>query len=170
FMIEMMNEKGEQKNNEIEELKKIINEYKDTLQRLQADFENSRKRLEREKQEFLELAGLKVIEDFLPLIDSLTSAIESAEKSGNTEMKLGLEKILRQAKIILARHGVEEIPCKGKFDIRFHDCIMTEKVEDKEDNEILEEIQKGYVINGKVIRPAKVKVNKIGETESDKNE
>lgn len=156
---------------EVEDLKKIVQEYKESLQRLQADFENSRKRLEKEKQEFLELAGLKVIEDFLPLIDSLYSAIQSAEKSRNEEMKIGLEKILGQAKVILARNGVEEISAKGKFDMRFHDCMLTESVEGKEDDEILEELQKGYLMHGKVIRPAKVKVNKIiKKAESDVNE
>ncbi len=146
---------------EIDELKRLLEDYKESLQRLQADFENSRKRLEREKQEFLELAGAKVIEDFLPLIDSLSSAVENAKKSGNVEMKEGVEKILAQAKVILARQGVEEIQTKGQFDMRFHECMMVENDNSKGEGEIIEELQKGYLMHGRVIRPAKVKVNKI---------
>ena len=154
-------EQAEQHEKEISELRKMSEEYKDTLQRLQADFENFRKRLDREKAEFREFAGMKVVEDFLPLMDSLGEGQKEARKGNNAQMAGGFEKIIAQLKKILESHGVRKIESVGKkFDLGMHESLMVGKDEKQNDDVVLEEFQKGYTMNGKVLRPAKVKVNK----------
>lgn len=146
---------------EIAKIQKQSEEYKNTLQRLQADFENFRKRLDKEKDEFSAFASVKTIESFLPLMDSLGEGLKEAEKNKNEQMKHGFEKIRNQLKQILEREGVFEINSIGKkFDTYMHECLMTANEAQKEDNIVLEEFAKGYTINGRVLRPAKVKVNK----------
>jgi len=151
----------EQYEKQIGELKKIADDYKDTLQRLQAEFENAAKRIEREKEDFRKFAGAKSIEDFLPLVDSVEQGLRQAAKSGNEEMKKGFEVLRAQFIKTLERNGVRRIETVGKkFDHTLHEVLMTGKDESKQDEEILEELGKGYTLNGKVLRPAKVKVNK----------
>jgi len=129
---------------EVSQLAAIALEYKDTLQRLQAEFENFKKRNERENEEFRKLSeGLK-----------------QAERGGNKEMQEGFENVLRQLFGVLERSGVRQIETVGrKFDHNLHEVLITGKDESKDDQVILDEFQKGYVLNGKVLRPAKVKVN-----------
>lgn len=146
---------------EVEELRKVSDEYKDTLQRLQADFENFRKRLDKEKEEFSAFAGVRIVADFLPLMDSLNEGIKDAEKAGNAQMKGGFEKLRKQLRLILERNGVREIESIGKkFDHALHESVLMANEKDKDDGVVLEEFQKGYLINGKVLRPAKVRVNR----------
>ena len=146
---------------QIAELKSIAEEYKQTLQRLQAEFENAGKRREREKDEFMKFAAMKTIEEFLPIADSIEEGMRQAEKSGNAEMKSGFELLGKQFTQVLARNGVRQIETTGKkFDHGLHEALMTGKEGSEEDDVVLEEFRKGYTINGKVLRPAKVKVNK----------
>ena len=146
---------------EIAELKKISEEYKDTMQRLQAEFENFKKRNERENEEFRKFVHGKTLEEFLPIVDSLYEGINQAGRKKNEEMKKGFEFVLKQLLQILDRNGVRKIETEGKkFDHNLHEVLMTSKDESKGDEIVLEELQRGYMINGKVLRPAKVKVNK----------
>ena len=146
---------------EIEELKSLAQEYKDSLQRLQAEFENARKRDEREREEFRKFVNARLLEEFLPLVDSVYEGIKIAQKKENTEMKEGFEKVAKQLLQILGRNGIKPIESVGKkFNHELHDVLLTGKDESKQDDHILEELQRGYTINGKVLRPAKVKVNK----------
>jgi len=149
------------KTEEIHLLKEEAKVHKDTLQRLQAEFENFQKRNEREKMEFLKYAGAKTIEEFLPIVDSICEAIKQAEKHENKEMAEGMKKIEEQLMKILEKQGVKVIEAQGKkFDHNIHECVMTGNENEKDDDYVLEEFQKGYTINGKILRPAKVKVNK----------
>lgn len=149
---------------EVEQLRKIAENYKEMLQRLQAEFENAAKRTAKEKEEYRKLVNAKLLEEFLPLVDSMAEAIKHAAKSGNNEMKGGVEKILAQLMKILERNGVKQMQATGKkFDAALHECLLTASEQDREDWVVLEELQKGYTINGKVLRPAKVKVNKKEE-------
>jgi len=153
---------GKSKHEErIEHLEKEATEYKDTLQRLQAEFENFQKRIDREKIDFQKFASARTIESFLPLMDSVSEGIKQAKKSGNKEMENGFSQIRTQLAKIFETQGVKEIETHGeKFDYNLHECMMTVHEKDKADELILEEFQKGYLLNGKVLRPAKVKVNK----------
>ncbi|MFH1391509.1 MAG: nucleotide exchange factor GrpE [Candidatus Diapherotrites archaeon] len=155
--------KKKENNKELQEAKALSEEYKDNMQRIQAEFENFQKRTEKEMQNFRTIANAEIIKDFLPLVDSLGEGIREAEKSNNEEMKKGFEIVQKQLTQILEKNGVKKIESVGKtFDHDFHECMMTVKEEGK-DNEILEEFQKGYTLNGKILRPAKVKVNKKEE-------
>ena len=146
---------------EIEELKSLAQDYKDMLQRLQAEFENFRKRNERENEDFRKFASAKLVAAFLPIVDSVRAGILLAEKSKNSEMKKGFEMVLKQIMLVLQSNGVEPIESVGKkFDHSFHEVLMTHNDPSKEDGVVLEELQRGYMLNGKVLRPSKVKVNK----------
>jgi len=146
-------------------LQKEFGEIKDTLQRVQAEFENSRKRMEKEKQEFSKHANSALVKELLPLLDSVDAAREKLDDQREVrkdEAVEGIELIQKQLLAILKVHGLQEIECKGKkFDPMKGDCVMQAKVKGKGDGIVLEELQKGYTLNGKVLRHAKVKVNKI---------
>ena len=146
---------------------KEIAELKETLQRVQAEFENSCKRIEKQKQEFIEFANAQTIKELLPLLDSFEAAIgkiEKQESAGKAEALEGLGLLQRQLLGVMQRHGLEEIKSQGeKCNPLVHEAMLQANDSGKEDEEILEELQKGYLLKGKVLRPAKVKVNKIGE-------
>ncbi|MAG17981.1 MAG: nucleotide exchange factor GrpE [Candidatus Diapherotrites archaeon] len=152
--------KKKEHDKEIQEAKMLAEEYKDNMQRIQAEFENFQKRTEKEIHAFRGMANAGIIEEFLPLVDSLGEGIKQAEKSNNEEMKKGFELVQKQLTQIMEKNGVKQIESIGKkFDHNFHECMLTVNEQGKDD-EILEEFQKGYTLNGKILRPAKVKVNK----------
>jgi len=140
-------------------------ELKEALQRLQAEFENSRKRMEKEAQDFAKIANAGIVKELLPLIDS----IEAAEKHLNEQEKVskeqaikGMETLKQQLETGLKLYGLERIDCVGKkFDPMRDECVMQGKDEEKKDGIVLEELQKGYMLNEKVLRHSKVKVDKI---------
>ncbi|HZX34777.1 MAG TPA: nucleotide exchange factor GrpE [archaeon] len=145
----------------IAELEAASLDYRETLQRLQAEFENSWKRAEKEKDEFRKLSNAELVKEFLPAIDSLAEAEKQALGKSNNEMAQGMERIRKQILGVLEKNGVKKIDSLGaKFNPEMHECLMTSNEKEKDDNIVLEELQKGYTINGKVLRPAKVKVNK----------
>lgn len=150
-------ENKKQAKNELEELR-------ETLQRVQAEFENSRKRLDREKQEFVKAANAGLVKELLPLLDSVDAAQDQLDERRDVrkeEALEGIELIKKQLLAILKSHGLEEIKCLGKkFDPMLHDCVMKGSKKDKEEDIVLKELQKGYMLKGKVLRHAKVKVNK----------
>ena len=139
------------------ETDKKISELTETLQRLQAEFENYKKYVEKEKAEFVKYAKADLIEKLLPLLDSFELALKnSAEKK---ELLKGVELIYSQFYSMLEKEGLKKIDVKGKFDPHLHEVLLKEK-SDKEEDAILEELQKGYILNGKVLRFSKVKVSK----------
>ncbi len=130
-------------------------EYLDGWQRAQAEFVNIRKRDEEAKGEFLKFAKADLVEQLMPVLDSL----ELSLPHGNKE----LEVISKQFLSILKANGFEEVnPLGEKFDPRLHESIGTESVKsEEEDHKILEVMQKGYILSGKIIRPAKVKIGEF---------
>jgi len=169
----------------LEEKKKQAEEYYDQLLRLKAEFENYRKRVEKEKEKIY-LHGKETI--FLKLVTVLDT-LEQAEKSlANKNEKLspqrrpdeearktediikGLKLIILDFRNFLGNEGLEPIESVGKkFDPHFHEVVEREEKEDLEEGIILEELQKGYLFNGQVIRPAKVKIAKHRLTQIEKN-
>ncbi|MBN1941026.1 MAG: nucleotide exchange factor GrpE [Candidatus Diapherotrites archaeon] len=140
-----------------------IKELKDTLQRLQADFENTLKRIERQKQDFIEIANAQMILELLPMLDSFESA-EQKIGSGKENPKEGIELLHKQFSGILQRHGLEKINAKGKkFDALCHEISGYSHDPKQEDSIITEEVQKGFLLKGKLLRAAKVKINKKTE-------
>lgn len=136
-------------------------EYWDKILRLQADFENTRKRLEKEKGDFLKFANEGIILELLNILDDLERVTELSQ-SRHQDLPAflkGVEMILAHLYEMLKEHGVKPVEAKGKlFDPHCHEALM--QVEDKKlpEHTIVEELQKGYLLNERVIRTAKVKV------------
>jgi molecular chaperone GrpE len=125
------------------------------LQYLQADFDNYRKGLEREKEQAVRLAGDSLVRDLLPVLDDLDNALPSLSQEKNRE---GFHLLARKLYKILGSHGLERIECLGKrFDPNLHEAISKGEGS-AEDGTVLEEYQAGYLLRSKVLRPAKVKI------------
>jgi molecular chaperone GrpE len=144
-------------------------EYLDKMLRLQADFENTRKRLEREKQDFVKFANEGIILELLNILDDLERTLDLAQHKHQdlAAFLKGVEMILTHLYEMLKGYGVKPIEAEGKlFDPHFHEALM--QVENKElpEHTIVEELQKGYSMNDRVIRTAKVKVSKKQEVKN----
>jgi molecular chaperone GrpE len=143
----------------LEEKEKEASEYLDIAQRIKAEFENYRKRTEREKAEMIMYGQEQVIVELLPVVDNFERAL-AAEGDYNA-LKEGMELIYRQLKKVLDKFEVKEIEAEGEiFDPYKHHAIAQEEVEGKRPNEIIEVFQKGYYMKDKVIRYSLVKVAK----------
>jgi len=144
-------------------------EYWDRLLRLQADFENTRKRQEKEKQEFIKFANEKIILELLNILDDLERAVNLTETRHQDlpAFLKGVEMILAHLYQMLKEYGVEPIEAKGKlFDPHKHEALMQVENNQVAENTVLEELQKGYMLGERVIRTAKVKVSKKDEKNS----
>ncbi|MGQ9588013.1 MAG: nucleotide exchange factor GrpE [Thermoplasmata archaeon] len=145
---------------------KQVAELTEDLKRLQAEFENFKKRTDKEWKERARLANQTLIADLLPILDSFDKAIEIAKNNGDAKsLRKGLESLYKQLLQTLQREGLREIKAEGKFDPFMHEAVMREEREDVEDGRILEIFQKGYAIGSRAIRPTKVKVAKRKEPE-----
>lgn len=147
-------------------------DYWDRILRLQADFDNSRKRLEREKQEFVKFANEGIITELLNVMDDLERTVELAQSQHQdlSAFLKGVEMILAHLYETLKDYGVKPIESEGKiFDPHYHEALMQVQDKDKPEHTIIEELQKGYLLNDRVIRTAKVKVSKK-PTDNDKVE
>jgi molecular chaperone GrpE len=130
----------------------------DRLARLQAEFENARKRGAREQQDFREYAVADAVKALLPILDSFERALQtgSAEKS---EFRGGIELIYKQLQDALLKFGLRAIPAKGEpFDPHLHEAVEMVDTIDAEDHQILEELQRGYKLKDRLLRPSMVKV------------
>ena len=135
-------------------------ELMQTLVRRQADFENYRKRVERERQEDRRHGTGRLIEDLLPVLDAFERALKAHDDPAYEEYRKGLELIYRQLSETLTRHGLERIAAAGKpFDPYFHQAIERVPSDDHPDGTILEVLQDGFLFHGRVIRPSIVRVS-----------
>lgn len=127
-----------------------------------AEHENFRKRMEREKEETLKYGSTKVLSDLLQVVDNFERTTEMLKNEEDPKVKnivTGIDMVNKQFLDTLAKHGLQQIEAVGKdFDPHFHDAMAQEYVEGKKPNEVVKEFQKGYILNGRVIRPAKVVV------------
>ena len=152
-----------QKDEEIGKLKAEVEDWKQSYLRKQAEFQNFTKRKEKEMEEFRQFASEKVITDLLTGLDNLERAIAASEATKDFDgLVKGVEMILGQLKSIMKTEGVELIKTDGKYDPVFHHAVMVEDNPEFEDDHIILELQKGYTMKGKVIRPSMVKVCKKG--------
>lgn len=138
-------------------------EYWDRLLRLQADFDNTRKRLDKEKQDFVKFANEELILELLNVLDDLerTVGLAQTQHQDLSAFLKGVEMILAHLYEMLKEYGVRPIEAEGKiFDPHLHEALM--QIEDKNlpEHTIVEELQKGYTLNDRVIRTTKVKVSK----------
>lgn len=143
-----------------------IAELTDDLKRLQADFENFKKRTEREWTERGKYANQKFMADLLPVLDSFDKAMSEAKNAGDADcLREGLERVHRQLVQTLEKEGLREIRTDVRFDPFVHEALQREESPDADDGRILEVYQRGYTLNGKALRPAKVKVARRAEPE-----
>lgn len=143
---------------ELEALKKQLAEGAERMKRLQADFENFRRRTRQEKEELSNLVVQDFIKELLPMLDNFDRAM-AAEATDAAKFQQGVEMIYNQLAEILKNRGMELIDTKeAKFDPNFHQAVMRVENPDLEDETIAMELQKGYMVKGKVIRPSMVQV------------
>ena len=148
--------------------KEKIAELTETLQRLQAEFENYRKRTEKEKAEFVKYAKAELMQSLLPTIDTFEIALKSTKD--NEKFAKGMEMVYAQLVSTLQSEGLKPIECVGKkFDPYLHEVMLKEK-SDKDDGFVLEELQKGYMLNDRVLRHSKVKISEKSEKEEKMEE
>lgn len=146
---------------EVARLTRQVEEYLTGLRYLQADFENYKKRVAREKEDVVRYANEGLIVELLDVYENLERAVANARKSGDGQMARGLEMIYAQMAATLSKHGLKPIETVGKtFDPHLHEAMMQEVSQDVEEGTILDEFQRGYTLYSKVIRYAKVKVSK----------
>lgn len=148
---------------------KEIAELTDTLKRLQAEFENFRKRTDKDWAEEVKLANQRLILELLPVLDSFDKAVQESEDD-HPEARKGLEGLRKQLLQVLQREGLKEIKAEGKLDPFAHEVLLCEESEDAEDGNILQVLQKGYSLNSRPIRPARVKVAKRRAPEGPEEE
>ena len=131
-------------------------QYLDSLRRLKAEFDNSRKRQERERSRILESASEKLVQELLPVLDNLDRALES-----EGDIREGVRATRDQLAEVLANEGLLPVASDGQpFDPNVHEAVMGQPSEDQEEGTVLQTFQRGYLLNGRAIRPAKVVVAK----------
>ena len=144
---------------ELQKLKAERDSLLDRLARAQAEFENARRRASKEQQEFRDYAAADAIKPLLPILDSFERALQVKSEPG--DFRSGVELIYRQLQDALAKLGVRAIPAKGElFDPHVHEAIEMVETSDVADHEVLEELQRGYKMKDRLLRPAMVKVAK----------
>ena len=152
------NGKLEKLANALEEEKKRSEDYLNRLKYMQADFENLKKRLDRQLEETRKYCNERLVLELLGIVDELEVAVQEGKRTESVAIFLqGVEMIMKKLKKVLEKEEVSPIECIGQaFDPSKHEVIA--KVEDDEEGKIIEEIRKGYIMKGKVIRPSIVKI------------
>jgi molecular chaperone GrpE len=143
---------------DLQKLKAERDALVDRLARLQADFENARKRAAKEQQDFREYAAADAIKALLPALDSFERAIHLPPTQVN-DLRNGVELIYKQLHDALAKLGVQAVAAKGEtFDPRVHEAIEMVETDKAPDHQVIEELQRGYKLKDRLLRPAMVKV------------
>jgi len=142
---------------EIEQLKGERDQLLDRIARLQAEFENARKRAERERAEYRDYATGNVVEQFLPVVDNFELALKA--KGTAEQLRHGVELIVKQMEEVLRQLQVSPIPAVGEvFDPRVHEALGSVERDDLPDQHVAEEIRRGYKLRERLLRPAMVRV------------
>ena len=168
---ELRMENDKSKGDEVEDLKKqledanfLAEERLDHLKYLQADFDNYRKKFDKEKEYIIKLSNENLIQELIIILDDFDNSIKLM---GNEKDKEGISRLYRKLFKMLEKHGLKHIDALGKkFDPNLHEVLAKEKSE-KEEGTITEEIQKGYLLDSKVIRYTKVKISESKEVKEE---
>lgn len=143
----------------LEELRRERDSLQDRLLRTAAEFDNYRKRMDRERRELAEYTAGEVMTELLPIVDNLERALQAAAE--DDPLRKGVELIHRQMLDVLRKRGVKPIEALGAdFDPNFHQAVIHEESAEHREGEVMEELQRGYVIGDRLLRPAMVKVAK----------
>jgi molecular chaperone GrpE len=147
---------------EIDVVRDELEEAKDKYLRALADFDNYRKRVAREKEQYIQCANEELIKSLLDVVDNLERALEASSQNTNYEaLARGVELTLGQLREVLSGEGLCHIECMNlPFDPNYHEAVMAMEKDGVDDETVIEETQKGYTLKGKVIRPSKVVVSK----------
>lgn len=147
-------------NEEVEKLQEEKRQLEERALRLQAEFENFKKRTQREKEAAQKYKAQDLVNDLLPVKDNFDRALDTEVDEASKGFKEGIEMVYKQLTEALTSHGVEEIATVGEeFDPNLHHAVMQANDENYDSNIVVEELQKGYSLKDRVIRPAMVKVN-----------
>ncbi|MDR2629158.1 MAG: nucleotide exchange factor GrpE [Puniceicoccales bacterium] len=150
--------------NQLENKQKEADGYKDSMLRALADFENYKKRTQKDFFEVRNNAIAGILESLLPILDNFELGLAAAGQHGSDKIVDGFKMIFASFKSLLATHGVQEIfPLDEKFDMRFHECIRRVVDNRKENDTVISVDRKGYKLNDKLLRPAVVTVSYHGE-------
>ncbi len=158
---------------QLEESTSQMNAYRDQLLRLAAEFENFRKRTEAEKAEFVKYSHEKIVKDLLPIVDDFERALSNGKKNTDFDsFYKGVEMIYQKIQKVFEEKGVKPIDSLGKeFDVAYHDVLMQMQKPGVPPHTVIEEVERGYTLHGKVIKHAKVIVAADQPPESsDKDE
>ena len=152
----------------IHQIQKDLVDLKDRHLRKLAEFENHKKRSEKERQEYFKIALAGFVHDFLPVLDNFQRALDHARPADlESDFGQGVAIIARQISELWKRYGLIPIDTSGTFDPNLHEAVATEETDAVPPNTILETLQKGYFLNDRLIRPAFVKVSvRPGEADS----
>jgi molecular chaperone GrpE len=143
---------------ELDKVKAERNQLVDRVARMQAEFENARKRGERERNEFREFAAANVVEQFLPVLDNFQLALKA--QGSAEQMRSGVELIVKQMEEILRQMQVVPVPTVGEeFDPRVHEALGTVERDDIPDQHVAEEVRRGYKMRERLLRPALVRIS-----------
>lgn len=131
-------------------------EYLDLVQRVQADFENYRKRSVREQERLVAHAHERLVRELLPVLDDLERALEAAERHEEAQLVEGVKLVEKSLRASLAKEGLAEIDTDGPFDPHVHEALLTQPSDASASGSILEVVQRGYRFGDRVVRPARV--------------
>ncbi|WP_255235582.1 nucleotide exchange factor GrpE [Salipaludibacillus sp. LMS25] len=151
----------EDTSDEVKELERKLADATNRMLRIQADYDNFRRRTKQEKESAAKYRSQNLAEKLLPALDNFERGMMITPQQEETKSLLqGMEMVYRQLKDALAEEGIEPIETVGKpFDPHYHQAVMQVETDEYESNVVVEEMQKGYQLKDKVIRPAMVKVN-----------
>lgn len=143
------------------DLERQLEEQQQRTLRVQADFDNFRRRTQKEKEELAQYASMKLMEQLIPVLDNFERAISASQGTGDFEaLSKGVDMIFRQIGGVLEQEGLKPMDTVGQpFNPEFHQAVMQVESDEHEAGTIVEELQKGYMMKDKVIRPAMVKVS-----------
>ncbi|MFB5677243.1 nucleotide exchange factor GrpE [Paenibacillus terreus] len=152
---------AEEENGEAARLRAELEEQQQRLLRVQADYDNFRRRTQKEKEELAKYASMKLVTELVPVVDNFERALATAPQGAEAEsFAKGVGMIFRQLEGVLSAEGVTAMEAVGKpFNPEFHQAIMQVESEEYEEGIVVEEVQKGYMLKDKVLRPAMVKVS-----------
>ncbi|MBC7364863.1 MAG: nucleotide exchange factor GrpE [Candidatus Aminicenantes bacterium] len=158
-IIEKLRRELKSREEEREQLRTAVEELKDKFLRNLAEVDNLRKRLEKEKEDYYQFALTEFMKEMLPILDNFERALKIADESDGKTLKEGVELIYRMLLKLLNKYGVTQIDVSDrKFDPNFHHALSSEESDEVEDVEIVEELQKGYLISNRLLRPTMVRV------------
>jgi len=154
---EVTQEQTSARSRELEVVRKERDEYLDNMRRMKAELENSRARLEKEHARLVQLASEQLVEELLPVLDNLERALET-----EGDIKDGVEATRDQLVDVLTQEGLSPIDSEEgqSFDPAVHEALMGKPSDEHEEDTVIQTLERGYMLNGKVIRPAKVVVSK----------